>query len=84
MTLGQDQKPTDAGKNGHIKVAFLLGKSVVTKNYGPKIVISRLPRSMPNPDQNHGIDLKCLSMPIIADQFRSIPLNADQCGSSHQ
>ncbi len=25
---------------------------------------------MPNVDQYHGIDLKCLSMPIIADQFR--------------
>ncbi len=32
-----------------------------------------LPRSLPNAD--HGIDPKCLSMPIIADQCRSIPLN---------
>ncbi len=31
-----------------------------------------------NADQNHGIDPKCLSMPINADPFRSIPLNADQ------
>ncbi len=30
-----------------------------------------------NADQNHCIDPKCLSMPIIADQFQSIPLNAD-------
>ncbi len=38
-----------------------------------------LPRSMLNADQNHGIDPKCLSMLIIADQCWSIPLNADQC-----
>ncbi len=31
-----------------------------------------------NADQNHGIDPKCLSMPIIADQCRSIPLNSSQ------
>ncbi len=27
-----------------------------------------------NSDQNHGIDLKCLSMPIISDQFLSMRL----------
>ncbi len=28
---------------------------------------------MPNADQKHGIDPKCLSMPIVADQCRSMP-----------
>ncbi len=32
-----------------------------------------------NADQNPGIDPKCLSMPIIADQFQSIPITPDQC-----
>ena len=36
------------------------------------IAYTRLPRSIPNADQNPGIDLKYLSMPIIADQFLSI------------
>ena len=34
-----------------------------------------------NVDQNHGIDPKCLSMLIIADQCRSIPINSSQCRS---
>ncbi len=29
--------------------------------------------------KKNGIYPKCLSIPIIADQFRSIPLNVDQC-----
>ena len=28
MTMGKGRKPTGTGKNGHITVAFLLGKSV--------------------------------------------------------
>ena len=44
-------------------------------------LITGLPRSMPNADQNHGIDPKCLSMPINADQFLSMTINA---GSRHQ
>ena len=34
-----------------------------------------------NTNQNSGIDLKFLSLPINADQFFSIPLNVDQCQS---
>ena len=34
-----------------------------------------------NADQNHGIDPKCLSMSIIADQCRWILINANQCRS---
>ena len=47
------------------------------------LYLSRLPQSInaqcQNQNQNLGIDPKCLSMPLNADQFRSIPLNADQC-----
>ena len=35
-----------------------------------------LPRSMPNADQNSGIEIP---MSIDSDQCRSIPINSDQC-----
>ena len=47
---------------------------VIIRN--PMIIAQSLPS---NTDQILGIDPKYLSMPIIADQFLSIPLNADQC-----
>ena len=34
------------------------------------MMITGLPGSMPNADQNHGIDPKCLSMPINSSQCR--------------
>ncbi len=37
-----------------------------------------------NADQNHGIDPKCLSMPIIADQCWSFPLNWDELIGIHR
>ena len=36
-----------------------------------------IPRSMPNADQNHGIDPKCLSMPINSSQCREESIGID-------
>ncbi len=39
------------------------------------IPVSGVPQSLPNADQNFGIDPN-------ADQYRSLPLKSDQCGSA--
>ena len=54
-------------------------------------IITGLPRSLPNADQCRSMPIKimalirnvsqCRSLPIIADQCRSMPINADQCRS---
>ena len=56
--------------------------SIKLDNYYRTTPFNAQCRSKPlNADQNHGIDPKCLSMPIIADQCQSIPINSSQCPS---